>query len=215
MNFRTRIGSAALIAASVGLCAGCSLIGRAEAPAVSYVLRSTITSSSQAMAAPVLKLSAVQAAPGYDTDRILMLRADRSLDFFAASRWATSVPRLVEHLAVEVWRSNGATATFDSAAPVSAGHVLRITVQRFDVEGEAGSVSRTARVRLRGTLQNTADRAVLADLQVDGVAPVTAERMSLIVAAFESAANEALVQLYRQVADARTKTVQDLSTTKP
>lgn len=205
-----------LMSVGVVMLCGCTLLGRAEPESVSYVLRAAPVGAAPTRAAPTatntpstrtLKVLAAVAAPGYDTDRILLQRADRSLDFFAASRWVATAPRMLENLAVEVWRAGGVFDTFDATASVPARYALRITVQRFDVEGDAGTPARKVRVKLRGVVQNQADRSIVGDFQAEAEAQVTVERMSAIVASFEVAANDALAQLRDQAAASKTITL--------
>lgn len=174
--------------------AGCAWQGSSP-PSVTYVLRAVPSGTSVQGITPIsLKILPALAAPGYDTDRILLQRADRSLDFFAASRWAAPAPRLLETLALEVWRDGGAFKTFDVGATVPTTHALRLTVLRFDVDGDLRAGSAVVRVRLRGTLLGQADRSIL-EFESEAIAPVGTERMTAIVAAYEAAANQAMVKM--------------------
>ena len=211
MSRLQRLPWSVLLIGIVSLMSGCSLLGQSDVSAVTYVLRATSPGKERPVAevgkASALKVITGVAAPGYDTDRVLLSRADRSLDFFAASRWVATAPRMLENLAVEVWRAGGVFDTFDATASVPARYALRITVQRFDVEGDAGTPARKVRVKLRGVVQNQADRSIVGDFQAEAEAQVTVERMSAIVASFEVAANDALAQLRDQAAASKTITL--------
>ena len=208
MSRLQRLSWSALLIGIVSSLSGCSLLGHADASAVTYVLRAAPQSKEKSVAdvgkesakESALKVLAGVAAPGYDTDRVLLTRADRSLDFFAASRWAASIPRLVDALALEVWRARGTFRTFDAAASAPVQYTLRLGVQRFEIEGEIGAGTRAARVRLRATVLRASDRALVGEFEAEALAPVTADRMSVIVAAFEEAANRALAELRDQAA---------------
>jgi ABC-type uncharacterized transport system auxiliary subunit len=79
-------------------------------------------------------------------------------------------------------------------------YTLRLGVQRFEIEGEIGAGTRAARVRLRATVLRASDRALVGEFEAEALAPVTADRMTVIVAAFEEAANRALAELRDQAA---------------
>ena len=199
---RLRAATLALVVPAAAVLAGC--VGQSgSVPTVTYVLHA-VPSNTTALprtAPPFsLKLLPTVAAPGYDTDRILLQRADRSLDFFAASRWAAPIPRLLETLAAEVWRDGG-IKTFDVGASMPATHSLRLTVLRFDVDGDPRAGSAVVRVRLRGTLLVQADRST-SEFEAEASAPVGETRMAAIVAAFEIASNQALTNMRAQAAAA-------------
>ena len=204
MSRLQRLPWSVLLIGIVSLMSGCSLLGQSDVSAVTYVLRATSPGKERPVAevgkASALKVITGVAAPGYDTDRVLLSRADRSLDFFAASRWAASIPRVVDALALEVWRERGTFRTFDAAASAPVQYTLRLGVQRFEIEGEIGAGTRVARVRLRATVLRASDRALVGEFEAEALAPMTADRMSVIVAAFEEEANRALAELRDQAA---------------
>lgn len=197
---RLRAVTLALVAPAAAVLAGC-VWQSGSVPTVTYVLHAvpSNTTAPPRTATPFsLKLLPTVAAPGYDTDRILLQRADRSLDFFAASRWAAPIPRLLETLAAEVWRDGG-IKTFDVGASMPATHSLRLTVLRFDVDGDPRTGPAAVRVRLRGTLIAQADRST-AELEAEASVPLGATRMAAIVAAYEAASNQALTKMRDQAA---------------
>ena len=119
MSRLQRLPWSVLLIGIVSLMSGCSLLGQSDVSAVTYVLRATSPGKERPVAevgkASALKVITGVAAPGYDTDRVLLSRADRSLDFFAASRWAASIPRVVDALALEVWRERGGAGAVHAA----------------------------------------------------------------------------------------------------
>ncbi|MEY4358473.1 MAG: hypothetical protein RL469_1799 [Pseudomonadota bacterium] len=172
-----------------------------SAPTVTYVLRAvpSNTTAPPRVVKPIsLKILPAVVAPGYDTDHILLQRPDRSLDFFAASRWAAPIPRLLETLAAEVWRDGG-VKTFDVGASMPATHTLRLTVLRFDVDGDPRTGPAAVLVRLRGTLSAQGVRS-MQELEAEASVPLGAVRMAEIVVAFEAASNKVLTQMRNQAA---------------
>ncbi len=153
------------------------------------------------------KIVRVLAQPGYAGDRILLLGADRSLGFFAASRWVDTLPALVGTLAVESLRDSGALrAVYDDAAPFAADYALRLTIRRFDAEYPAAGGAPRVTVSLECTLGRRADRSTVASFRVEAQAKATDDRMSDVVAAFEQAAQQALAAMVQQTRDALTRT---------
>lgn len=200
---RTPVTAVLVLSLSAAL-TGCSgLLGsRAEAP-VTYVLRPTVAAPAAPVAAtaPSLQVQRVVVAPGYSRDEILLTEPDRRLGQYAASRWPDALPAVVERLAVDALRQHGAwSAVHDAAAPLSATHLLRLTVRRFDAEYIALGRAPTVRVVIDATVASRGERALLASFTVETSAVAAEDRMSAIVAAFEQAAGEAMDRLARAAA---------------
>lgn len=200
---RTPVTAVLVLSLSAAL-TGCSglLGGRAEAP-VTYVLRPAVAAPAAPVAAtaPSLQVQRVVVAPGYSRDEILLTEPDRRLGQYAASRWPDALPAVVERLAVDALRQHGAwSAVHDAAAPLSATHLLRLTVRRFDAEYIALGRAPTVRVVIDATVASRGERALLASFTVETSAVAAEDRMSAIVAAFEQAAGEAMDRLARAAA---------------
>jgi cholesterol transport system auxiliary component len=182
--------------------AGCSgLLGSREPAPVTYVLRPVVASvaTSAASAAPSLQVQRVVVAPGYARDEILRTEPDRRLGQYAASRWPDALPTVVERLAVDALRQHGAwSAVHDAAAPIAATQLLRLTVRRFDAEYAALGRAPTVRVVIDATVVRRSDRMLLAAFTVEASAAASEDRMSVIVAAFERAAGEAMEGVARR-----------------
>jgi cholesterol transport system auxiliary component len=186
----------------VPMLAGCSggLFGTASVAPVAYVLPAAAATAAPATAtaaAPrdlVLSIARVRAAPGYDGDRILILRADNSLESFAASRWAEPLPAVAQSLAVQSLRATHALrAVNDDLAPFGADYTLNLTIRRFDAQYVAGATSAPRiLVAFDVLLGRRSDRNVVAAFGVEGSAQASDNRMGAVVAAFAAAANDAL-----------------------
>jgi cholesterol transport system auxiliary component len=142
----------------------------------------------------VLRIARVQAAPGYDGDRILILRADNSLEAFAASRWAEPLPAVARSLAVQGLRATHALrAVNDDLAPFGADYTLNLTIRRFDAQYVTGpAAAPRILVAFDVLLGRRSDRNVVAAFGVEGSAQASDNRMAAVVAAFGAAANDAL-----------------------
>jgi cholesterol transport system auxiliary component len=191
------VAAAALLAVSLGACSG---LRSREPETVSYLLRvppaasadAAATAPSGPLASRSLKVVRVLAQPGYDGDRILLLGADRSLGFFAASRWVDTLPQVVGTLAVETLRNTAALRTvLDENAPFAPDYTLRLTIRRFDAEYPSPGAPPRITVSFACTVAR-GDRTILANFLVESRIEAAADRMAAVVAAFEAATQQAL-----------------------
>lgn len=195
--------AAASLTVWLGACSG---LRSREPETVSYLLRAPVAAGAGAAAtAPTgplatrsLKVVRVLAQPGYDGDRILLLGADRSLGFFAASRWVDTLPQIVGTLAVETLRNTAALRTvLDESAPFAPDYTLRLTIRRFDAEYPSAGAPPRITVSFACTVAR-GDRTILANFVVESRAEASAGRMSAVVAAFEGATQQALGEATRR-----------------
>lgn len=185
------------------LLSGCASTFDSELPTVDEYALKTMSDgapsvSIEATSVPI-QLMRVEAAPGYDTRRILVTHPDGRLDVLADARWVGSIPSLLEVAALDQLRVAG----FDvhpSSAALAAPYSLRVTVRRFDADyATSGAAERaeipTARVVLDVTLIRRQDRLPMATWTVSGAAVVAENRRATIVSALGSATAIALTGL--------------------
>ena len=190
---------------------GCaSVLSSQDIPPVVYVLRAPsipVNPALNALKLPSvlsLQILHVQPHPGYASDRILLSRTDSSLDFYAGSRWAEPLPSIVETFAVESFRGAQSLAVVhDSASPIGGVYTLRLTIRRFDADYQngAGSVP-VVRIMIDALLARRDDRSVVGVFPVQAFVPASSNRMSSIIAAFNSAAWTSVTNLIEPVLDA-------------
>ncbi len=194
---------------------GCSGLTSREVVTVSYVLRppgvaapaaegaaGATVASADRLAATSLQVVRVVAQPGYSGDRILLLGDDRSLGFFAASRWVDSLPAVVGTLAVESLRGTARLrAVHDENAPFSADYTLRLTIRRFDAQYAASGQAPRVTVGLECAIGRRTDRTTVVSFAVEAQAAAAEDRMRDVVAAFEQAAQQALAEAVRRTID--------------
>jgi cholesterol transport system auxiliary component len=166
-----------------------------------YVLRLPAPQSpaAQATAGSVL-VQRPDAGPGLNTDRIALVRSDRRFDVYAASRWAAPAPDLIESVIVDALRGTGNyAAVFDDAAPFAPRYFLRVTLRRFEADyaADGSGGAPTVHVVLDCTLGRNRDRQLLASFTAQGSARAEADRLTSVVAAFESATAGAVAELLR------------------
>lgn len=175
---------------------GCSgLLHRDAVPDQTYILRATPATSAAAApgaGAPSLRIGRTLAAPGLDTDRVVLVRSDHRMDHFAGSRWVTPIPQLVEDLAAATLRSSGSWGSVhDSQGAFPTEYFLQLDIRRFEADYSAGEVPKVY-VAIDCTLGKRADREQVKHFVAEGNAAADANRMSSVVDAFESASQMAL-----------------------
>lgn len=211
----TRIIRFAVVASLALLVAGCSGTFTSKAPVSrAYVLYPAPTAAAAAIVgeparstAPAfngaLRITRPVPGPGFETDRILLLRADRQLDFFANGHWAGPIPDLIGALAGETLRPLPLfTSVYGDGTPLRSDYFLQIVVRAFVADYTRGGDAPVALVLLDCTLVQRLDRTVLANFTARGEVPATANRMTEVVAAQELALQQALASVAASLAAA-------------
>ncbi len=140
---------------------------------------------------------------GLDTDRIASLYPDRRLDYFADARWSGPLDEVIQDLVVRFFESRaGLRNVSGDASAFASAYWLEIEVTDFQAEytdgstgGSPGSGPPTVHVHLLARIGSSGERRIVARFEADARQPATANRMGAIVAAYEGAANQALLQL--------------------
>ncbi len=155
------------------------------------VQQSVVTDRSQ----PSLAVS-VSAAPGLDTDRLLILEPGARLNHYAAARWPDSIPEVLESLLRTTLESTGRFSR------LTRGPISRSTDWALELEiRELYTLANARRVRmvLGGYFScGASDYAIT----LQATAGIDDDRLSEIVAAYQHALNEVSRQLVAQVTEA-------------
>jgi ABC-type uncharacterized transport system auxiliary subunit len=200
----------ALISSS---CAG-SLFKTQVAPPTLYLLSAAppavaVAGDSAAAAAPAngpeLKADLAVLKPrvraGLDNDRIATLYPDRRLDYFADARWSGPLDEVVQDLVVQFFHTRaGLRNVSGDASAFASAYWLEIEVADFQAEYAAGGAALggappTAHVHFLARIGSSGERRIIARFEADARQPATANRLSAIVAAYDGAANQALLQI--------------------
>jgi len=205
-----KLRTAGLLAAAFALAAasaGCgSLLDSKIAAPQSYVLRlpaREATTPANTQPAGSVLLQRPKAGPGLDSDRIVLLRSDSRFDFYAASRWAAPAPDMLASFIVDGLRASGSfSAVFDDTAPYAPRYNLRCALRRFESDYTKGGRAPTVFVAFDCTLGRHRDRELLSSFTAQGSAVAAADRLTDVVAAFETAATAAVGELEKQAAAA-------------
>ena len=198
----------ALLVLPLAACTG-SLFKTHVAPPTLYLLSAGNADPAPSASAPVPALSADLAVlkprvrAGLDTDRIAAVYPDRHLDYFADARWSGPLDEVIQDLVVQVFHSRaGMRNVSGDASAFASAFWLELTVTDFEAEYQAGGGSPSVRVHLQARIGSSAERRIIARFEADAVKPAAANRMTAIVAAYNAAANEALMQLAAQSGEA-------------
>jgi cholesterol transport system auxiliary component len=199
--------SAALLGPFTGSLAGCTGLFHSSArPDQVYFLRATAAPKGAADPGPVaasLRISRPTVGPGLDSEQIVLVQADRRMSFFVASRWAAPTSYLLDMLAVDKLRRSGLwQSVADSASLFPADYVLQVTVRRFEADYTGGNTVPDVHVVLDCIVGKREGREVIASFLAEGSSTATANKLSAVVAAFETAANAAVDSLSTQTLDA-------------
>lgn len=170
----------------------------AAAPAAASATQSAASETDLAIGRP-------DVAPGLDTDRIAVLRG-RQLEYFRGVQWGGSVTEVVQALLVSSFQDQHLFHSVTSEqARVSSDYMLDVEVRDFQAEYGAGQASPEVRVTLVGRIIRIKDRQLVDTLVATASRPARENRMNIVAAAFESAAQEVAVELARRAATAVTK----------
>jgi cholesterol transport system auxiliary component len=155
------------------------------------------------------------AAPGLDSDHILLVQSDHRMSYYVASRWPAGLPSVVETLVADTLRSSGAWSTVqDSASAFSSEYLLQIAIRRFEADYSVSPAAPEVHVVLDCTVGKRAGREVIDSFVAEGSSTAAANRLGAVVAAFEEAANKAIDEIAMRTAQA-VKTSQKVETPVP
>ncbi len=186
------------IAACAAALTGCSAGLHSSAPPLqSYVLRAADPAPQAARTSlpkATLRVLYPTAAPGLDSEHIVLLQADRRLSYYAATRWAAALPALVEQLAADTFRRSGAwRAVEDSRGVWSADYFLQLDIRRFEADYTGGAGPPVVHVAFDCTLgRRAAEQEVVATFVAERAVDAEQNRLGAVVDAFERAADGAL-----------------------
>jgi cholesterol transport system auxiliary component len=184
------------------LLSGCSGLLESKAPLQqTYVITPADATIAGAPQLDVdLAVSQPSSAPGLNTDRILLLREGRRLDYYAKAQWGAQAPRVMQYFVIAALQAQNLfrSVTSDDVR-TTAPYVLDVELRDFQAEYSAAGVPPTVRVTIVASLMRVHDRSLIAVVPVTETATASQDRMGPIVAAFESAARQASTTLGSQL----------------
>lgn len=194
----TRLALVWVLLCAAALLAGCSGLRSDAAAPVTWLLSAPAAgaaapaSGGAPLTAVTLRIERPVAPPGFDTERIRVVREPRVLEHYAGSRWAGPLPDVLTVLLVDTLRASNAFASVhDSGAALQSDYSLRVSIRHFEADSTAGAAP-VVRVVLDATVARRSDRGIVATWTAEGRATADAERMRDVVAAFDAANSAAL-----------------------
>jgi ABC-type uncharacterized transport system auxiliary subunit len=142
------------------------------------------------------------AAPGLETDHIVLVQPDHKMSYYIASRWPGDLPSVLESLTADRLRATGDwTSVQDSGSAFSSDYMLQIVIRRFEADYSAGTVPEV-HVVLDCTVGRRTGREVIGSFIAESSATAAANRLGAVVGAFEEAVNHALADIAAHTAQA-------------
>ena len=205
-----RLSAAVLVACSLCACGG---LGKPAPPATAFytldggaagstgnTTQAATGAASQAGASTApgtgltLIVSPPQAASGFDSQRMVYVRQDHRLEYFAHSEWVDAPARLLGPLLVSTAQRTGAFAAVVLASGTAAGD-LRLGTELLQLQHNFQTQPSQVRVSLRVYLTDEKTRRVLAWQTLSAQAPASSDTPQAGVVAANQAVQAVLVQL--------------------
>lgn len=206
------IGVSLLAAIALGLSvlalSACSALRPAATPATAfYALDGTQSPaliaagamSATGLATKTLLINPPHATAGFDSTRIVYLREQHKLDYYALSQWVDPPARMLGPLLVAAIEKTGAMRAV-VLMPAAAAGELRLDTQIIRLQHEFQTQPSRVRFTLRGTLLDDRTRQVLAWREFDAVESAASEDAYGGVLAANRAVQTVVAQLAQFVA---------------
>jgi ABC-type uncharacterized transport system auxiliary subunit len=181
--------------------AGCtSSVFDSDAPAPrTYVIAPAPAATESTAALPFdVVVSEPLAAPGLRGERIAVLHPDRQLEFYAGARWGGTAAEVMQSLLVGTLRNQKAFRSVTAATTGAvATHVIDLELRDFQAEYAGGRAAPTVKVSVVANVLRLKDRKLVAVIPATASVPAAENRLTQVVAAFESAARQVALGISR------------------
>lgn len=189
---------------------GCSALRPAATPSTAFysldanrgLATVTVpTPTEPAAGKPTLIINPPHAAAGYDSQRIIYVRTDHKLEYFAHSEWVDPPARMLAPLLVAAFSR---TSAFDAVAltPSAAAADLRLDTEVIRLEHDFAQQPSRVRFTLRAYLIDDKTRRIVASREFDATVPSESENPYGGVVAANRAVRSALDELAAYCAQA-------------
>jgi cholesterol transport system auxiliary component len=205
--FLTRwVKALSILLATCGLCA-CSLLSKTSSPPPSFYAldgQSGASVQDRPSAVPISPLTLIVSPPnassGFDSQRIVYVRAAHQLEYFAHSEWVDPPARMLGPLLVAAVQQNGGFASVVMATGTASGE-LRLNTEILRLQHNFETRPSRVQITLRAYLTDEKTRRVLAWKEFNAEAISAAETPQAGVAAANVVVHEVLTQLAQFLAD--------------
>lgn len=170
----------AAAALSLALLGGCGAIQQAVSPHPSYYSLSgtrnneAAAQSGQRPAAPTLIVTPPHAAAGFDSQRIMYLRQENQLEYFARNEWIDTPARMLAPLIVAAAESTGSFRAVVQTPSPAAGEI-RLDTEILRLQHEFLDSPSRVRFTLRAYLVDSATRRVIASREFEAAVAAASE----------------------------------------
>jgi ABC-type uncharacterized transport system auxiliary subunit len=172
-------------------------------PPTTYVLAPLPAADGKNSSTVDLAVGVPTPAPGLDTERIATLHAARRLDYYQNARWGATAASVMQSLIVASLQNQQVVRSVTpEQARVNATHLLDLQLRDFQAEYASEGATPTVRITMIATVMRLKDRKLLASFPVAASVPAQENRLDVVVAAFESASQQAITALTKQTAAA-------------
>ena len=138
----------------------------------------------------------VTAAPGLDTDQLLIRDASATLNHYEGARWADYAPEVLESIIRSALEDTGRFRRVSSEIAGSADWSLDLELRAFFAVLEGHSASPTIHLELGGYIEC---RATESPLRITSRAPVMGNTLPRIVAGFQQAVDDGVSTLVERL----------------
>ena len=188
--------------------AGCSGFKSNVVETQVYLLQPSVAAAEAtgAASAPSGSLSVQMpvAAPGLESDRIVLTREGGRIDYYAAASWADRLPQVLQRVTIDALRARGDfVAVQPDATTFNTDFTMQMEVRRFAAEYTAAGAP-TVHVVLDCTLGRRSDRGILTSFTAEASVPAGDNRLGAVIDAFDRATGMALQQIVEQAHTGRT-----------
>ena len=184
-----------LVAASVSACSSLVDLGSEQAPERVYLLKPYLLDASSNNSTQRSISVSVTAAPGLDTNKILILEPDAHLNHYASARW----PDYSTEVFSSLLRNSLESTRFYSKATdqvSSSADKLSLEIKELYTLNDAFNNAQSVKVVLQGHVECN---GASTNIKFSSDIAVSQNKLSVIVAAYQSAVNEVSEQLLNQV----------------
>lgn len=164
-----------------------------------YVLPVPTIAAYQSVKPLHIQVLPVEVAAGLDTSHIALIENDVRMDYLADSKWAESLPEMLQSVLIETLRqSHLATSVSSEAAGANADRLIHLTASSFNaVRNAEGGIAVRVSLEAKVISPQTHDVLSVEDVWVEQNA--SSAEMGSVMRTFNTANAEAMHQLIEKL----------------
>ncbi|HUO87900.1 MAG TPA: ABC-type transport auxiliary lipoprotein family protein [Rhizomicrobium sp.] len=138
-----------------------------------------------------------------DTDRIVLVQPDNTVDFYANARWPDRIPYLLQSALVEAFESSGRIgAVGRDTEGLRSSYILLTDIRDFHAQYDAADAPPTIEVRIAAKLLVPSTRQIVQSMVAQAEAKTTQNSVPAVAQAFNTALGDAVGQIVGWTLDA-------------